>query len=886
MRGARGDLVAEDFGTVEFRGEGRGLAYKLVRANPREGAYRRDHVKDGFVQDGWGRSPVVVAAWLCAVAGQAMGVAGAWAQGAGAGQDAPAAPRTLAQDPGLVAMAGRPIRRITFRSPVALAKDAPAGTAVTYRGLEADVDALARNQLRLREGAAFDAALVSEDLGRLNRVGRFRSVEASAQPLDDGSVEVIYTVRLQPLVTVVDITGNTRVNDNQLIGLIDLLEGTPVDPSALDRAARRIEQKYRDEGFYNARVSFDEEQIESTGAVIFQIREGEKLRVSQVRFSGNNNVSEQELRWQTETTEAWLLSFIEAGELDDDVLENDVAAIVKYYKDRGYLDARCAPILTPSPDGREVLVEFQVEEGSRYGVREVKVAYDGAKNVEDGGEGVFTPEQLIGLMPIKPGDVYSDAKVRTSLDEIKAAYGKLGYADARVGKRELRVPGQSLVDLLLVIDEGQRFRTGLVEVVGNTITQDQVVRRQIELQPDRPLDATAVAESEKRIQNTRLFDPAGVRLAIQPENPDDPGYRDIIAEVTETNTGSFNIGISAGSDGGISGILSLTERNFDVLDTPETVGEFFSGGAFRGAGQTFNITISPGDRQQNFEIGLSDPYLGTTDLSGSARLYYRNRIYNAYDEQRIGTRLSVGRSFGSRWRFDVPFRLETVELSDIDPDAPADYFEVQDQRLVNSIGINLQRRTIDRVVFPTKGELIRVGIEQFGLLGDSAYTQVSGEFSRYFKLDEDVLQRSSTLMLQVRADYILGGDDVAPFYDRNYLGGQNFRGFAFRGASPVGFDRNGVITDDPVGGNWLFFLGAEYQQPIFEDLVAGVLFIDSGTVTKDVGLDEYRASIGAGLRISVPMLGSQPLAFDFGFPIMKEETDRDRLFTFALDIPF
>jgi outer membrane protein insertion porin family len=126
----------------------------------------------------------------------------------------------------------------------------------------------------------------------------------------------------------------------------------------------------------------------------------------------------------------------------------------------------------------------------------VKVAYDGAKNVEDGGEGVFTPEQLIGLMPIKPGDVYSDAKVRTSLDEIKAAYGKLGYADARVGKRELRVPGQSLVDLLLVIDEGQRFRTGLVEVVGNTITQDQVVRRQIELQPDRPLDATAVADSE------------------------------------------------------------------------------------------------------------------------------------------------------------------------------------------------------------------------------------------------------------------------------------------------------------------------------------------------------------------------------------------------------
>jgi outer membrane protein insertion porin family len=784
-------------------------------------------------------------------------------------------------------MAGRPVGRITFRVAAMPAKAAPEGTPITYRALEPDVDALARNQLRLREGAAFDAALVSEDLGRLNRVGRFRSVEASAQALDDGSVEVIYTVRLQPLVTVVDITGNTRIPDNQLMGLIDLLEGTPVDPSALDRAARRIEQRYRDEGFYNARVGFDQEQIESAGAVIFQIREGEKLRVTQVRFGGNNNVSEQELRWQIDTTEAWLLSFIEAGELDDDVLENDVAAIVKYYKDRGYLDARCAPILTPSPDGREVLVEFQVDEGARYSVREVKVAYDGAKSIDvGGGEGVFTPEQLIGLMPIKPGDVYSDARVRASLDEIKAAYGKLGYADARVGKRELRVPGQSLVDLLLVIDEGERFRTGLVEVVGNTITQDQVVRRQIELQPDRPLDATAVAESEKRIQNTRLFDQAGVRLAIQPENPDDPEYRDIIAEVTETNTGSFNIGISAGSDGGISGLLSLTERNFDALDTPETVGEFFSGQAFRGGGQTFNISISPGDRQQNFEIGLVDPYLGTTDLSGSARLYYRNRIFRAYDEQRVGARLALGRNFGSRWRLDVPFRLETVELSDIDTDAPADYFDVAEQRLVNSIGISLQRRTIDRVVFPTKGELIQVGIDQFGLLGDDNYTQVSGEYSRYFKLDEDVLQRSSTLMLRTRADYILGGEDVAPFYDRNYLGGQNFRGFAFRGASPVGRDANGLLTDDPVGGNWLFFLGAEYQQPIFEDLVAGVLFVDSGTVTEDFGFESYRVAVGAGLRISVPFLGSQPLAFDFGFPIMKEDTDRERLFTFSLDIPF
>ncbi len=843
-------------------------------------------LQEPIVQDGLGRVPAaMIAAWLCVVAGTTMAL----------GQDAPAGPlpavKTLMQDPELVALAGRAVRRTTFRVPEASnAGQVPSGQGLSgqaqaYRGLEADVDALARNQLRLREGAPFDAALVSEDLSRLNRVGRFRSVEASVQALDDGSVEVIYTVRLQPLVTVVDITGNTRINDAQLTPLIDLLEGTPVDPSALDRAARRIEQKYREEGFYNARVGFDKQQIEETGAVIFQIREGEKLRVSQVRFLGNNNVSEQELRWQISTTEAWLVSFIEPGELDDDVLDSDIAAIVRYYRDRGYLDVRCAPILTPSPDGREVLVDFQVEEGSPYSVREIKVIYDGSNGRKDA-TGVFVPLQLIGLMTIKPGDVYSDVRVRKSLDEIKGAYGKLGYADARVGKRELRVPGQPLVDVLLVIDEGERFRTGLVEVVGNTITQDQVIRRQIEMQPDRPLDATAVVESEKRIQNTSLFDRQGVRLAIQPENPDDPGYRDVIAEVTETNTGSFNIGVSAGSDGGVTGLIGLTERNFDVLDTPETTGEFFSGQAFRGGGQTFSISLQPGDRQRRFEIALSDPYLGTSDYAGSARLYYNQRIYRAYDEQRVGASFAVGRNFGSRWKVSVPFRIETVELSDIDDDAPQEYFDDAEQRLLNSIGVTLSRRTIDQVVFPTKGELITLGIDQFGLLGDDTFTQVSGEYSRYYKLDEDVLGRSTTLLLRARANYILGGEDAAPFYERNYLGGQNFRGFAFRGAAPVGTDRDGNITDDPIGGNWLFFLGAEYQQPLYDELITGVAFIDSGTVTPDIGFSSYRVSVGVGLRISVPQLGAVPLAFDLGFPILKEETDRERLFTFSLDIPF
>jgi outer membrane protein insertion porin family len=96
----------------------------------------------------------------------------------------------------------------------------------------------------------------------------------------------------------------------------------------------------------------------------------------------------------------------------------------------------------------------------------------------------------------------------------------------------------------------------------------------------------------------------------------------------------------------------------------------------------------------------------------------------------------------------------------------------------------------------------------------------------------------------------------------------------------VGLDRDGNVTDEAVGGNFLFFAGLELTRPIYEQTLAGVVFIDSGTVEEDFGFQAYRVSAGFGVRIAVPYFGAVPLAFDFGFPLMKEDTDRERLFTF------
>jgi outer membrane protein insertion porin family len=794
------------------------------------------------------------------------------AAGMAFGQDVPPQP-VGGGGPGvseeLAPFEGRPVRVITLRRPADDTGGAPIDDATRQ---------LAMNQLRLREGAPFSSQLVSEDVARLNRLGRFRRVESRVQQLSDGGVEIIYILSQQAIIQDVQSVGNRKLSDEDIQAFAGFLVQTPVDQVQLDRACRRIEAAYREKGFYNCRVTVNEKELRESDIALFEVREGEKTKVTDIRFEGNLSYSSDELQSELETREAFLFM---SAPLEDEVLDSDVAAVLQFYKDRGRLDIRCDRIVTPSPNGKEAIVTFVVEEGPVYTMRELKISFD----KED--ERVFTPEQLMGLMSIKPGDVYSDDKLRKSMRLIEGAYGKLGYTDVQVIRRELRDQNTPLVDVLLIVNEGRRWRTGEVKIAGNAETRDAVVRRHVTLRPDRPLDKTEVTETERRLRATQLFarEPAP-KVTIQPEDPDNPGYRDVLVEVEETNTGDISFGGSIGSDNGLGANISLTQRNFDLYDAPSTWDELTGGGAFRGGGQTFQALAAPGDRVRNFSVGLSDPYLFETDYSGSARAYYRQRLYRAYTEARYGTSFSLGRRFGSRWSISAPLRIENVSLDDIDDDAPVDYFEQEEAAWLQGLGINLSRQSLDDQFRPGKGSRTDFGIEQVVVDGE-AFQKLSAELAGYFKLREDFYGRKTVLKLTSRTEYIPQEQDQVPFYERYYMGGANFRGFKFRSVSPVGVrNDNGEIGDDPVGGRFMFFLGAEVQQPVYEDIVSVVAFIDSGTVSEEIGFDEYRVSVGIGFRLTVAALSPAPLAFDFGIPILKEETDELQIFNFSLDIPF
>lgn len=777
------------------------------------------------------------------------------------------------------------------------------------------------NNIRSQPGTVFDAELIRGDIRRLNRLGSFSRVEVYAGVNEDGSVTLVFEVLERRLVADVQVAGNEQINDAQISAVVDVVTGTPIDRFQIDRSARRIEELYRQKGYYYARVSVDEDELRDTGLVLFRILEGDRLKVTGIRFTGNESFTNKQLRRELETKEA---GFFRKGQLDDDKLDTDIANLIEFYRDRGYLDIRADRLVQPAPNGRESIITYIIEEGQLYTLRSVQVEIES----EPGEQPVFTQSQIAGLISIKAGDVYSVRELDNSIETIRNAYGQLGYVDAirtdprqsifRVEKRDPELP---LVDLVIGISEGPRYRVGEVIIQGNSLTRQEVIRRQIELRPTRPLDTTAMERSKVRLRRLRLFnDRTGAKITPQEpgveffsevwddeympkarrvkrrtaSDPDtslslqeaaDGNYRDVLVEIEETNTGSFDIGGAVSSDSGVIGRIALTQRNFDIRDTPDSPGEFFAGRAFRGGGQTFQIELLPGNRVQTYSISLSEPYLLESKYSGSAALFYRNRDFDEFDEKRAGARLGLGRRFGTRWNGNLTFRAEEVELSDIEPDRPMDVFRVADANLLLGTEVSLNRTTLDSITRPTQGARSSVSVEQ--VVGDFEFTKLELSHSVFIPIREDYLGRSTVLNLRGRIGYIPQDRNDTPTYERYYLGGQSFRGFNFRTVSPKGIrNDNGMQSDDPIGGNWLFFLGAEIEQPIYEDILSIVGFIDSGTVTFDPGLDDFRVAVGFGFRFYVPQLSPAPLALDFGFPILKEDLDEDRLFTFSIDLPF
>ena len=788
-------------------------------------------------------------------------------------------------------------------------------SSIAFEGLDRVTQQRVLNVINTAVGQPYEASRVESDVHTLTHLGEFKYISADVVLQEDGTVHLFYTFREQQIITEVSVVGNTLLGDMQILAVVPVVPGLGRDEDAIDRGRRAIMKLYQDQGNYLVEVfsevveygkdvdEFTGLRIDESAVLIYKIMEGPRVRVNGLSFFGNQSFSDKELSAEIDTRT--LIPFLRRGELNEEMLEQDVASLTRFYMNRGFQEARVSYTDPLSPNDKEASVVFVIDEGPQYSLGGITAEF----TTVDGLAPVFTTEQLQGLIPMKEGDVFRQIDVNAAVQAINKAYGVLGRIvniDPRQqavtrARKSMYGRGSSIeqevasavpyhaepgvtIDIVFMIDEGAPTHVGLIEIKGNTITKDKVIRGRLGLKPGYPFDIQEASRSENRLMRTQLF--RKVTMTIQPEDPETPSIRDLLVEVDERQTGSVNFGVLAGSDSGFSGTISLTQSNFDVTDWPESWSEFWQRKAFVGAGQQFSLAFQPGDEVFNYEISLSDPRFLDTDYNVGGRAGFNRREFSDYTQETTFSKVSVGRRFGDIWYGNVFFTADRIKITDIDDDVPQEIYADRGPAMLDGLGFSVTRNTFKPSASPSSGSRFNMNLQQFGATGgDYDFTKTEFKYTTYFAISRDFLERVSTLRLDAKIGYIFGG--TSPTYRKFYMGGRNFRGFDFRTISPQGTPRvPGGDPDVSIGGDWEIFLSAQYEFPVIDRFLSAVVFCDSGTVTDTPGIDEYRVSVGVGARLHIPQLGQAPLAFDFGFPVVKQESDKKKVFSFSVQLPF
>lgn len=753
---------------------------------------------------------------------------------------------------------------------------------VRIEGLDKTPGQLVKNTIRTTVGKPYRQATVTEDIQRLTFLGRFDTVVAKVEDNGDGSIDVIYTVTEQASLLAMRFVGAKRFTDEQLLTLVLLKPGDPIDKSLIDRGTRAIELAYAEKGHFAASVTYDVKVLNDKRELVYKITEGPRVRVTELRYEGNQVFADERLASQV-GQETYLWPFL-AGFMDRTQLDLDVAAVRKYYKDRGYLNAQVGRRIDLSPRQNRAIVTFEVNEGKQHTVRDIKVRFskDGAPFKDQ----LMSEDQVRMVLSLVKGGVYSDDRLEDSREAVRMWYGEIGFINTRVQINRVFDPNEPKVDVIVEIDEG----TGPtivddIVIIGLTRTDQKVLLRRVRgLEPGRPVNLRGLEQTRKLVRESAWFS-NGTITALGDE---DDLYRTFLIEAEEKNTGSFSIGAGISSDSGVFGAISLEQKNFDITDWPESMDEFLAQRAFLGAGQTFNITLAPGNDISNYSIGFREPYLFESDYFFDVSLSAFDAVREDFDEGRISVRTGFGRRLGDVWTGSVRFRAEKIDITDIETDAPVDVFAVAGESDLSSVGFSLTRSTTDSNITPSRGSRLNLGVSQFGALGgDYDFTRLTAGYSQFWTLDEDFLGRKTILSLKINSGFIPQDTSDVPLFERFYSGGRDFRGFGFRGVGPRGI-RNDTLTlgDEPVGGRFEFISRLQYEVPVYSQFIRWAFFTDQGTIQDEFGFDQWRVAVGTGLRLRIPFFGQAPIAIDFGIPILEEEGDETQILSFSIELPF
>ncbi|HEX5060266.1 MAG TPA: outer membrane protein assembly factor BamA [Kofleriaceae bacterium] len=795
-------------------------------------------------------------------------------------QPAPQQPAPQPQAPppsasGAVTWQGRPIERVQFRG---------------NRKVEDDA---IRVQLLSKPGTLLDAAKLREDLRAMWKMGFFADIDVEGEVGTSGAITLTFAVKEKPAIRKVLVAGNSDLGLDKINEVIDLELDAIVDISKVKKNREKIADLYVQKGFYLATVDYEIKPVnEAEVDVWFKIDEKSKVKIREVQFIGNNNISDEELRNSIATRRADALSFLnDSGTYSQEAFERDLLLVSAHYWDRGYANVKVGtPQLRLSRDKQYMYLSIPVDEGPIFTIGAVNFKGDliggAAKNLEK--------------VKIRPGMIFSRTRIAEDRENLSAFYQDQGYAYANVLPLTKVDLDKRTISLTFEVSRGKRAYFERINIRGNSKTRDKVIRREMKISEGELFNNTNLEVSKRRIMALGFFE----NVVVSTKRGSSDEFVEVNVEVTERPTGTFQIGAGFSSVENFIAQAQISQNNLF------------------GRGQTLALQAQISSLRQLFLLRFVEPYFLDTQWTFAFDLYNQSRGFGSFYRNASGGTLTWGYPLSYEARAFLPYKLEDVSITTGSggiaslgavsaPIASTQVANLFRGGVTSSIRGSLSWDSRNNRLFPTAGWYHSIFAEYA-----SQYTGSENKFVRWGGFARHYRPIWGPFVLKINAELgVTTSTDPlgVPISERYLVGGiYNIRGYAplslgpkLRTQNPGDVGQN--LSSLPLGGNMQVIWNSEIEFPLFKKVgISGVVFYDMGNAYNledrycsglqrknsqiSIKFDPcfraaeslttgLRKSVGFGFRWISPI---GPLRFEWGIPLDAQPNEDPLVFEFTI----
>lgn len=706
---------------------------------------------------------------------------------------------------------------------------------------------------KLRIGNAYSRETLDSALRDLFDTELFADVQ-----IRDDAGKLTIVVKENPVVNRIVLEGNKRVKEDKIKPEIKLAPRQIYTRSKVRADVARVIELYRRQGRFAATVEPKMVQLDQNRVdIIFEITEGPKSKVRQINIIGNEKFSDGKLMGEMATKAArWFRLFSSGTSYDPDRLAYDQQKLRQFYLMQGYADFRViSAVAELTPNKQDFIITYVVEEGDRYKFGDVKVTSE----IRD-----LPGATLTKQLTMHKGQWYNAKQVEDTVDQLNETAGLFGYAFADVQPDFQRDKDSLTMGINFQINNAPRVYVERIDINGNTLTKDKVVRREFRLHEGDAFNSFQVKRSKDRINSLGFFQD---KLEIEQKPGSAPDRIVLETNVEEKSTGELSLSAGFSSLERFIISASVSQHNF------------------RGMGQELRTSVNYSKYSKSVELGFTEPYLLDKNIALGGDIFRRDlnsfnylqngNRNNTYQQTTTGFQIRAGVPITEYMSLALRYGLNLDDVSlekslyytdtnlngirgdsandTCDPIQSGRYLcDAIGKRTTSSLGYSLIYDTRDNRIRPTRGFNVTLSQDFAGLGGSVKYLRSRLDVGKYFSIGGGFV-----LALTGETGYIHSlekdkgpGVDKVRLTDRFFLGEPQLRGFDIRGVGPrvqrVYFSLDTTTgqyvptvnqnnnVDDALGGKFYYLAHAEVQIP----LGAGArelglrpsIFVDAGAV--------------------------------------------------------